>query len=210
MFNICTSLQYGWISSGMAACIEEKHEWSWLDRVTEMITLLLAMMGNRCWQCPASPRVMNLVELPTTLGKWLAIDFQTLQCVEGSLPVKKNQSVGHRRLKWRTNIFMFSKRKKKIKHANCENLLYWKKIVCILNGVCCAIVHLHCINVKKKAIVAEKLNVWTKSAKMWHAYGVCFFLSQLRHPGVAYTEPGFWCWTWKAILKEQCAGFSGI
>lgn len=32
-----------------------------------------------------------------------------------------------------------------------------KKLVCILNNVCCAIVHLHCINVKKN--VAEKLTV---------------------------------------------------
>lgn len=48
-------------------------------------------------------------------------------------------------------------KKKKIKHANCQKSAVLKKIVCILNGVCCAIVHLHCINVKKKQLLLKNL-----------------------------------------------------
>lgn len=70
------------------------------------------------------------------------------------------------------HIYVLQKQKSNMQIV--ENLLYWLwKIICILNGVCCAIVHLHCINVKNNC--CWKLNVWTKSAKMWRACGVNFF-----------------------------------
>lgn len=56
--------------------------------------------------------------------------------------------------------------KEKKKNQTCKLLksaVLTLKIVCILNGVCCAIVHSHCINVKTS--VAENLNVRTKSEK---------------------------------------------
>lgn len=39
-----------------------------------------------------------------------------------------------------------AKEKKGIKHGNCWSFCYveFQNIVCIFNGVCCAIVHLHC------------------------------------------------------------------
>lgn len=53
-----------------------------------------------------------------------------------------------------------------------------EKIVCILNGVCCAIVHLHCINVKNMLLTNL---TYEQSAKMWHAYVCLFFFLLVLH-----------------------------
>lgn len=98
------------------------------------------------------------------------------------------------------HICLAKEKKKEIKHANCWNLLYWlSKIVCILNGVCCAIVHLHCFNVKKQLLLKNLM--YEQRVQNVMCLLCLFFLSPLRHLGIAHPfHVLFWCWTYKAIL----------
>lgn len=117
-----------------------------------------ALLHHLSWPCRSCrPHLENYLPLTSK-------HFAVLKC-----PYQwRNQSVGQWMLKWRKSIFLSSKRKK---IQTCKlSICCIEKIVCILNGVCCAIVHLHCINVKNMLLTNL---TYEQSAKMWHAC-VCF------------------------------------
>lgn len=68
----------------------------------------------------------------------------------------------------------------------------FQKIVCILYGVCCAIVHLHCFNVKKQLLLKNLM--YEQRVQNVMCVLCLFFLSQLRHLGIAHPfHVLFWC-----------------
>lgn len=78
-------------------------------------------------------------------GKWTRLDFPML-LFSTLLTGNENLFAGHWWVVGRHTYLCLAKEKKEIKHKNCWQFCYveFQKIVCILNGVCCAIVHLHC------------------------------------------------------------------
>lgn len=133
--------------------------WPWWE--TDADSALLHHLSWPCRSC--RPHLENYLPLTSK-------HFAVLKC-----PYQwRNQSVGQWMLKWRKSIFLSSKRKKK-SNMQIVKICCIEKIVCILNGVCCAIVHLHCINVKHMLLTNL---TYEQSAKMWHAcLFVCFFSS---------------------------------
>lgn len=137
--------------------------WPWWE--TDADSALLHHLSWPCRSC--QPHLENYLPLTSK-------HFAVLKC-----PYQWwNQSVGQWMLKWRKSIFLSSKRKKN-SNMQIVKICCIEKIVCILNGVCCAIVHLHCINVKK--YVADKFNVWTKCKNVTFHVFVCFFFLLVLH-----------------------------
>lgn len=108
-------------------------------------TPLMATMGNMS-AAACFKTCLDLKDVwDHSWGKWTRLDFPML--LFSTLPTgNENLFAGHWWVVGRHTYLCLAKKKIKIKHANCWQLCYveFQKIVCILNGVCCAIVHLHC------------------------------------------------------------------
>lgn len=120
----------------------------------------------------------QMQKLLATLGKWLAIDFQMLLCVEWSLPVKKLCILDIEGLnEEQPNLCLAEE-----KTTTCQlskSAVLTLKIVCIL--MVSVVLFCICTVSMSKTIVAEKLNVRTRVKK--YEMPLFFLLSHLWHLG---------------------------
>lgn len=110
-------------------------------------------------QQPASSLVDLKDVANRSLDRWTRLNFPMLLF---STPptVNENLFAGHWWVVGRHTYLCLAKEEKKRRNETCKLLkicyVEFQKLVRILNGVCCAIVHLHCSC--QKPVVAEKLN----------------------------------------------------
>lgn len=103
---------------------------------------------------------------------------------------------------WTAYIFMFSKRGKKRRNETCKLLkicyVEFQKLVRILNGVCCAIVHLHC-SCQNQLLLKNLMSAKTRLACCFYFY---FFSIGIVHISA-------WCFKAISGTAKQLKGERG-
>lgn len=136
-----------------------------------------------------------------SLDKWTRFDFPMLLF---STPptVNENLFAGHWWVVGRHTYLCLAKEEKKKKKWNMqivENLLCWiSKLVRILNGVCCAIVHLHC-SCQNQLLLKNLMSAKTRLACCFYFY---FFSIGIVHISA-------WCFKAISGTAKQLKGERG-